>query len=159
MRRAVDFLLLLVYQLQDQVGRTRSFAFIDHLEEISGAFDEHRPEAAIPEVLRRLPAGHYNTDYGFSLEQFTHDHPDAVYRRTTLIICGDGRNNYNDPRPELLEGLVRRARKTVWFDPEPRNLWGTGDSQMPIYGPLVDALFQVSNLRELGEAIDRLFIG
>lgn len=158
MRPAVDFLLLLVYQMQDQVGRTRSFAFIDHLEEISTAFDQHRPEVAIPEVLRRLPPGHYNTDYGFSLAQFAHDHPDAVDRRTTLIICGDGRNNNNDPRADLLETLARRARKTVWFDPEPQDLWATGDSQIPLYAPLVNELFQVSNLRELAEAVDRLFL-
>ncbi len=64
MRPTVEFLLLLIYQLQDQVSRTRSFAYIDHMEEISAAFDSQRPEEAIPEVLQRMPPGHYNTDLG-----------------------------------------------------------------------------------------------
>jgi hypothetical protein len=156
MRPTVEFLLLLVYQLQDQVSRTRSFAYIDHIEEISAAFDAQRPEYAIPEVLQRMPPGHYNTDLGCSLEQFVHDHLDAVDRRTTLIVCSDGRNNYNDPRFDLIERLARRARQTVWFDPEPPDRWALGDSDMPGYIPHVNAVHQVSNLRQLGEAVDQL---
>lgn len=158
MRPVVYFLLLLVYQMQDLVGRTRSFAYIDHMEEISDDFAEHRPEVAIPTVLRRLPPGHYNTDLGASLDQFVHEHLDAVDSRTTLILCGDGRNNYNDPRTDLVEMLRRRARKFVWFNPEPPARWGSGDSDMPAYAPLVDAVYQVSNLRQLSEAVDRLFL-
>ncbi len=158
MRPAVDFLLLLVYQLQDQVSRTRSFAFIDHLEEISLELASARPEAAVPEVFRRLPPGHYNTDLGRSLEQMEHEFPDAVDRRTTLIVCGDGRNNYNDPRADLLQRLARRARRSVWFNPEPAELWELGDSDMAEYSPLVDAVYQVSNLEQLARAVDRLFV-
>lgn len=156
MRPTVEFLLLLIYQLQDQVSRTRSFAYIDHIEEISAAFDTQRPDYAIPEVLQRFPPGHYNTDLGCSLEQFVDEYLDAVDRRTTLIVCGDGRNNYNDPRFDLIELLSRRARHTVWFDPEPPDRWSLGDSDMPGYIPRVGTVHQVSNLRQLGEAVDHL---
>jgi uncharacterized protein with von Willebrand factor type A (vWA) domain len=157
MRPVVSFLLLLMYQVQAQVGRTRSFAFIDHMQDISQAFDGQRPEVAVPDVLHRLPPGHYNTDLGRSLEGFFHDQLNAVDGRTTVIICGDGRNNYNPPRGDLIDRLARRARKVVWFNPEPPALWGTGDSDMPAYAPLVDAVFQVANLRQLSSAVDQLF--
>jgi uncharacterized protein with von Willebrand factor type A (vWA) domain len=81
-----------------------------------------------------------------------------VDRRTTLIICGDGRNNYNDPRLDLVDFLRRRARRVVWFNPEGERQWGTGDSDMLQYAPAVDAVHQVSNLRQLTEAVDRLFM-
>lgn len=158
MRPVAYFLLLFIYQIQDQVSRTRSFAFIDHLEDISREFEENRPEVAIPSVLYRLPPGHYNTDLGSSLSQFTRDHPDSVDGRTTLIVCGDGRNNFNDPRIDLLHDLTRRARKVVWFNPEHRGAWGTDDSDMLAYAPLVDSVFQVSTLRQLERAIDQLFL-
>jgi uncharacterized protein len=158
MRPVVSFLLLLMYQVQAQVGRTRSFAFIDHLEDISPAFEGQRPERAVPEVLRRLPPGHYNTDLGHSLEEFVRTQLSAVDRRTTLIICGDGRNNFNPPRTDLVELLARRARKLVWFNPEPPALWGTGDSDMLDYAPLASSVFQVSNLRQLSQAVDRLLL-
>lgn len=158
MRPVVDFLLRLMHYVQDQVGRTRSFAFIDHIEEISDAFAEHSPELAVPIVLRRMPPGHYNTDMGFSLSQFAQRFLDSTDHRTTLIICGDGRNNFNNPRLDLVQMIVRRARKVVWFNPESPYLWGTDDSDMLEYARIVDTVYQVSTLRQLSEAIDRLFL-
>jgi hypothetical protein len=159
MRPVVDFLLRLIYEMQDQVGKARSFAFIDHIEEVTDEFTAARPEIAIPIVLRRLPPGYYSTDLGLSLDQFVKDYGDAVDRRTTLIICGDGRNNYNNPRLDLIDFLKRRAKRVVWFNPESKYEWGTGDSDMLQYAPLMDAVHQVSNLRQLTEAVDRLFEG
>jgi uncharacterized protein with von Willebrand factor type A (vWA) domain len=156
MRPMVEFLLLLLYYIQDQVGRTRSFAFIDHLEEISDPFRQHRPEVAVPIVLRQLPPGYYNTDLGSCLSQFSARHLEALDHRTTLILCGDGRNNYNPARAELLVSLARRAGRSVWFNPEPPYLWGTDDSDMLSYLPIMDSVFQVSNLRQLSQAVDRL---
>jgi hypothetical protein len=158
MRPVVYFLLLLVYQVQDQIGRTRSFAYIDRVMEISDDFIELRPEVAVASVLERMPAGHYNTDFGRSLEQFTSEYADAVDGRTTLIVCGDGRNNFNASRSDLLQMLTRRARTLMWFNPEPPTHWGSGDSDMHEYIPVIDGVHQVSNLRQLGQAVDRLLV-
>ena len=158
MRPVVDFLLRLMYEMQDQVGRARSFAFIDHIEEVTDEFAAHRPEVAVPVVLHRLPSGYYNTDLGASLAQFVKQHGDAVDGRTTLIICGDGRNNYNDPRLDLIHQLQRRAKRVVWLNPEDNYEWGTGDSDMLHYAPIVDSVHQVANLRQLTEAVDKLFV-
>jgi len=157
MRPVAEFMLRLMYDLQDQVARARSFAFNDHLEEVSDEFVGHRPDEAIPLVLHRIPPGHYATDLGHGLENFCADYLDAVDHRTTVIFLGDGRNNFNDPRLDLFELLRRRARRIVWFNPEERYMWGTGDSDMPQYTPLCAAVHQVSNLAELGEAVDKLF--
>jgi uncharacterized protein with von Willebrand factor type A (vWA) domain len=158
MRPVATFLLMLIYQLQDQLSRTRAFAFIDHIEDISPEFNHNRPEVAIPLVFRRLPPGHYNTDLGASLAQLAESHADAVDGRTTLIFCGDGRNNYNDPRVDLVRMLARRARRSIWLNPEHPARWRYGDSDMPRYQPCVDAVFQVANLRQLSQAIDRIFL-
>lgn len=157
MRPVVEYLLRLLYELQDQVGRTRSFAFIDHVEEISAAFEHNSADAAVSVVLRQLPPGYYSTDLGASLKQFCRRYLDAVDSRTTIILCGDGRNNYNNPRTDLVEMLQRRARRLLWFNPESRYQWGTGDSDMLQYARLVDDVHQVSNLRQLAEAVDKVF--
>ncbi len=157
MRPAVEFLLRLMYELQDQVAKARSFAFIDHIEEVSDEFIARKPADAIPFVLGKIPAGYYNTDLGQSLEGFCHDYSDAVDRKTTVLLLGDGRNNYNDPRLDLVDSLKRRARKLIWFNPEQTYLWGTGDSDMLQYLPLFDSVRQVSTLAELAEAVDHLF--
>ena len=157
MRPVAEFMLRLMYAMQDQVAKARSFAFNDHLEEVSDEFVGSQPDVAIPLVLHRIPPGYYATDLGRGLHDFTDSYLDAVDHRTTIIFLGDGRNNFNDPRLDLFELLKRRARRVVWFNPEERYMWGTGDSDMLQYAPLCDAVHQVSNLAQLGDAVDKLF--
>jgi uncharacterized protein with von Willebrand factor type A (vWA) domain len=157
-RHCAEFMLRLIYELQDQVAKARSFAFIDRLEEISEDFFEHSPEVAVRRVLSRLPSGHYNTDLGSSLATFWEDYPDAVDSRTTVILLGDGRNNFNDPRLDLLQAIRRRAHRLIWMNPEAASLWGTGDSDIPSYLPLCDHVHEVGNLAQLAEAVDHLFL-
>ncbi len=157
MRPVAEFMLRMVYEMQDQVSKARSFAFIDDIHDISITFVEHRPEDAVPIVLHELPPGHYNTDLGASLQTFVTDYLDTVDRRTTVIFVGDGRNNYNDPRLDLVTTLKGRARRVVWMNPEPAFQWGQGDSDMIAYAPLCDAVHQVATLQQLADAIDDLF--
>jgi hypothetical protein len=157
MRPVAEFMLRLMYEMQDQVGKARSFAFNDHLEEVSDEFIEHRPDEAIPLVLHRIPPGYYATDLGFGLQNFVDAYLDAVDRRTTVIFLGDARNNFRNPRLDLFEALRRRARRLVWLNPEPRWQWGTDDSDMLQYASLCAAVHQVSNLAELADAVDKLF--
>jgi uncharacterized protein len=157
MRPVVSFMLLLVYALQDQISRTRSYAFIDDMIDISLDFNESRPAEAIRGVLERIRPGYYNTDLGNSLATFARDHMGTIDHRTTVIILGDGRNNHNDPNLRDFEAVKRRARRVVWFNPESPRQWGTGDSDMPKYVPLCDVVHQVGNLRQLVDAVDSLF--
>lgn len=158
MRYCSELMLSLIYAIQDQISKTHAFTFIDHLEYVSPHFDHHNPTHAIDQVLRRMPGGHYNTDLGHSLDHFKKRYMDTVDHRTTFIVVGDGRNNFNDPRLEVFQAIARRARATIWINPEPLALWGTGDSDMHRYAPLCSRTFQVNNLQQLAVAIDQLLL-
>ena len=54
--------------------------------------------------------------------------------------------------------IGRRARKLIWMNPEYPAQWGTGDSDMLAYAPLCSEVYQVRNLRQLAEAIDRILM-
>jgi uncharacterized protein with von Willebrand factor type A (vWA) domain len=103
-----------------------------------------------------MPPGHYNTDLGYSLQNFTDDFMNTVDSRATFIIVGDGRNNYNDPRLDLFREIARRSHRTIWLNPESPALWGTGDSDMLKYASLCNSVFQAGTLAELTTAVDRL---
>jgi uncharacterized protein with von Willebrand factor type A (vWA) domain len=156
MRYCSEFMLTMIYELQDQVARARSFIFIDDLHEISDYFKAQRPDAAVQQVLMDNPPGSYNTDLGHSLQTFFDEKLDCIDHRTTVIVVGDGRNNYNDPRIDLALSLNRRARRVLWFNPEPEHYWGTGDSDMLRYAPVSAGVYQVANLSQLVAAIDRI---
>lgn len=159
MRPHASFMLTLMYELQDIIARTRSFAFIDDIHDITQDFQERVPATAIADVLARIPPGYYSTDLGASLNTFVRQHLDAVDRRTTVIVLGDGRNNYNDPGLASITTIKRHARRVLWFTPEHEGQWGTGDSDMHRYAPLMDHVHYVSTLKQLGDAIDRLLTG
>jgi uncharacterized protein len=156
-RPAAEFMLRLVYELQDQISKARPFVFIDDIKDIGEPFTAFRPEIAVELVLSENPPGYYNTNLGYSLAHFTKEYLDTVDHRTTVIILGDGRNNYLNPRLDAVEIIKKRARKLLWFNPEDPRMWGTGDSDMLEYRPHFDAVHEVSNLAQLAEAIDKLF--
>jgi hypothetical protein len=159
MRYCSELMLSLLYALQDQISKTYSFAFIDHLEYISPDFERKSSNEAVAQVLDRIPTGYYNTDLGNSLNDFSKNYLDKVDSRTTLIVVGDGRNNYNNPRVDLFRTISRRSRRAIWLTPEPPLLWGSGDSDMLKYALDCDTILQASNLTELTTAVDKLLLG
>lgn len=158
MRFCSELMLSFLFALQGQVRKTHAFAFIDHLESISEDFSGSNADEAIQSVLWRMPSGSYNTDFGWSLNDFQNEYMDTLNSGTTLIIVGDGRNNYYDPRLDIFSIMSRRAAHTIWLNPEPPYLWH-GDSDMPKYAPLCNNVLKVSNLRELADAVDTLMAG
>lgn len=158
MRYCSELMLSLVYELQDLVTKTHAFAFIDRLEYITPDLQGRDANAAISQVLVRMPPGYYSTDMGNGLQVFADDYLDTIDSRTTLIVVGDGRNNYNDPRLDIFTMLARRSRRTLWLNPEMPMMWGSGDSDMLEYAPICDTILQVSTLAELTAAVDRMLV-
>jgi uncharacterized protein len=156
MRYMVEFLLTLVYQLQDQVKRTHSFIFIADLVDVTMELEEHDSQVAVAKVLGENPPGYYSTDLGNSLNTFSNDYMSTIDSRTTVIILGDGRNNYNNPRLDIAQDMQRKARRLFWFCPESRAQWGTGDSDMHRYAPLADGVYMVRTLRDLANSVDSI---
>lgn len=153
-RYCAEFLLTLIYELQDQVAKTDSFVFNADLAEIGSVFRQYETQEAVQRALNANPPGYYATDLGTSLETFKHDYMGNMGTRTTVIILGDGRNNYRDPRLDIAEEIHRKARRLIWFVPEHPSEWGTGDSDMPEYARRSDGTYYVDNLRTLAEAVD-----
>jgi len=158
MRHVSELMLSLLYAIQDQISKTHAFSYIDHLEYVSPYFSGRQPGDAVTEILKKMPSGHYNTDLGYCLASFTKEYMDTIDYRSTFIVVGDARNNFNDPRLDVFRSLAQRSRVTIWLNPEGMHLWGTGDSDMLKYAPYCGKIFQVSNLAQMATAIDQLLL-
>jgi uncharacterized protein len=152
--RVARFLLLLLYQLSDVLPNVRTFAFSSELAEVTDVFRSRPVEAAVEEVL--FDWGRGNTDYGRALSDFRELALDDVNRRSTVIILGDARNNYYDPKSERLKEIALRARQVLWLNPENPDNWGAGDSEMPRYAPHCFRVSRCNSLRELEHFADAL---
>ncbi len=153
---AARFLLLFLYSLNEVLAEVRAFAFSDRLAEVSQTLDETEAAAAIDLVLEKI--GFRPTDYGRMLEDFDEGFLDAVDRRTTVIILGDGRSNNTEPRQDLLEKIYRRAKRVIWLNPEPKSFWGTGDSEMPCYVPYCHLAQVCNTVKHLERVVDDLLL-
>ncbi len=156
MRYMVEFLMTLVYEMSDHVQKTSSYIFISDMVDVSMDLEQMDSQDAVAKVLRENPPGYYSTDLGNSLNTFAKDHYSAIDSRTTVIILGDGRNNYNDPRLDIHGDMQRKSRRLFWFCPEPQGQWGTGDSDMHKYAAQADGVYRIRNLRDLANAVDSI---
>ena len=93
------------------------------------------------------------TDYPYFLN-FHDYYMGSVNKKTTVIILGDGRNNYFDPETALLRKIQEKSKRLIWLNPESIPFWGSGDSEMKRYGPLCDIVRECSTLRHLERIID-----
>lgn len=156
MRYCSELMLSLVYELKDQITKTQAFAFIDHLKYINPDFSGKHANEAVQRVLNKMPPGYYSTDLGYSLTNFASDYMDTIDNKTTFIMVGDARNNYNNPEIEIFKTIARRSHRTIWINPEARIQWGSGDSDMWKYEPYCDDILRASTLKELTAAVDKL---
>jgi uncharacterized protein with von Willebrand factor type A (vWA) domain len=133
-RSATRFMLTLLYSLQDQFSKVRSFVFVSELGEVTRFFENNDIHTGIQEALTKAGISYDSyTDYGNVLVNFYDNYFDAVNSRTTLIIIGDGRNNYSRTIEWVLEKIKSRARRIIWLNPEQKMSWGFGDSAALIY--------------------------
>jgi len=125
------FLLMFLYSVSEVLPKVRSFAFSSRLGEVTDLFERHDLEEAVAVVQQRF--GNMSTDYGRSFQDFERLCLKEIDYRTTVIILGDARSNYGNPRTEILRDIYGRAKQVIWLNPESRPLWSLGDSEMIKY--------------------------
>ncbi|MDP2228977.1 MAG: VWA domain-containing protein [Moraxellaceae bacterium] len=148
------FLLLFLYSLQEVIPKLRAFAFSSTLHEVTKSFERLPVEAAIDEVMDHYGFG--STDYGQAFRDLDDLARHDIDRRTTLIILGDARNNNGEAEANLLHQFHDRAKQVIWLNPEARNRWGSGDSEMLRYLPACTHAHSCRNLGDLERIVDRL---
>ena len=152
------FTLMLTQALREHFSGVRAFAFVDSTDEVTRFF---RPGADVADAVARIGReadvvafdGH--SDYGTAFEVFADRWPAAVGPKTSLLVLGDGRTNYRPPGLPVLADLVRRSRSAHWLNPEPRRLWGSGDSAADRYGEVVD-MVECRNAAQLADFVTTL---
>lgn len=152
------FTLLLVHALRQQFSRVRVFAFIDTTDEVTHMFGADADLAVVIQRVTREAAvftrdGH--SDYGNAFVSFTEKFPGVLTPRSSLLVLGDGRTNYRDPAAAVLAHLVTASRHAHWLNPEPRHLWGSGDSAVPRYQDVI-TMHECRSAKQLAAVIDQL---
>jgi hypothetical protein len=154
------FMLQFVYSLQEAFTKIRSFVFVAELGEVTPLFQEKEISDAIEAALEGGDAINVYTrsNFGYAFHHFWQNYLSAIDNKTTVLILGDARNNYNDPRAWCLRDIHNKAKNVVWLNPENPSAWGFGDSVMDKYLPYCDVAEECRNLRQLSKIVDGLLL-
>lgn len=155
------FTLQLTFSLAAQFSNVKVFAFVDALDDVTRFFGAG---SDLGTALSRLSSeakivwqdGH--SDYGHALDDFLQDHLNKVTPRSTVLVTGDARSNYRDPRVEAFAEIAHRARALYWLNPEASRYWNTGDSVMARYAPYCDTVREVRTIRQLERFVEELIL-
>ena len=136
----------------------RSFIFVADVGEVTQLFTEHDANDALEHGAARATSSTSTRTptSGARSSAFHRDYLSAVNKRTTVIVLGDARNNYNLPHEWVLKDVQQRAKQVIWLNPENRMTWGFGDSEMDRYAPYCTVVEECRNLNQLYRVIDRL---
>jgi uncharacterized protein with von Willebrand factor type A (vWA) domain len=154
------FMLQFMYSLQECFTKIRCFVFVSELGEVTPIFKEKDINGAIEKALDGGDVINVYTrsNFGAAFHYFWQNFMASVDQKTTVLVLGDARNNYNDPRAWCLRDVFNKAKDVVWLNPESPSAWGFGDSVMDKYLPYVDVAEECRNLKQLSKIVDRLLL-
>ncbi len=124
-RNVSRFMLQFVYSLQDLYSKVRSFIFVAEIGEITDHFRDNDIKDALDIALRGDLINVYaHSNFGYAFRTFAQDHIGVINKKTTVIVLGDGRNNYNLPHDWCLREIRSRAKQLIWLNPESKQYLG-----------------------------------
>jgi uncharacterized protein with von Willebrand factor type A (vWA) domain len=152
---ASRFMLQFVYSIQDLYAKVRSFVFVSDIGEVTKLFEDNEINRAVEAALKGDVIDVFShSNFGRAFEMFYKNYFAAVDSRTTVLIIGDGRNNYNRPNDWVLREIQRKAKQLIWLNPESRMTWGVGDSEMPRYAPHCHVAEECRSISQLYKIVD-----
>ena len=153
------FTISLVSAMSQEFSKLRAFAFVGRTIEVTELFKATSGPVKAVQAINALEGPtflHARTDYGRALTQFEQAVGSEVGRRSTILIFGDARGNYLAPEVQVLTRIAKRARALYWLNPEQPNLWGSGDSLMPVYARHCTEALSCRTLGDLRRFVERL---
>ncbi|MGQ0508490.1 MAG: VWA domain-containing protein [Myxococcaceae bacterium] len=156
-RNVSRLMMLFMHTLQSLFVRVRSFVFVSDVGEVTRYFKELDVDQAIDlATAGKTISLHSNSNYGRALAAFARDQLGSISRRTTVVVIGDGRNNFNANNAWALKDIRRKCRRLLWICPEERRSWGFGDSEMLHYAKLCHQVVVVQSLSDFAKVAEQL---
>lgn len=154
------FMLQFMYSLQEAFTKIRCYVFVAELGEVTSVFQEKDISQAIEKALDGGDVINVYTrsNFGYAFHEFWKNHLASVDKKTTVMILGDARNNYNDAKAWCIRDIQNKAKNVVWLNPESPSAWGFGDSVMDRYMPYCDIVEECRNLRQLSRVVDQIVL-
>ena len=152
------FGITLLFGMVSRFSSIKAFVFIDGLTDVTKTLKKLKKNE-IDSVLHNWNSyvksdGH--SDYEKSFQDLIDQNKKLNSTTKSLIVIGDGRNNYRNISEELINNLYNQFEKIYWMNPEKKKYWNTGDSQISKFERITKTTSEVRNYNQLRDFVNNI---
>ncbi len=154
----VEFLIYLVTCLRARFRKIRVFFFIDSVSDVSDFIWEDDLIEAKQEIKSKAQVQNSGfSDYGAVFKELAEDKLVEVSSRATLVILGDGKNNYRPAQSEYLAQISEKVRNVFWLNPLDVEEWNERDNMMREYQMYCSNVYRCRSAGDLQRIVQDIF--
>ena len=152
------FGITLLFGMVSRFNSIKAYVFIDGLTDVTKTLKQLKKNE-IDTVLHNWNSyvksdGH--SDYENSFQDLIDQNKKLNSTTKSLIVIGDGRNNYRNISEELVNNLYNQFEKIYWMNPEKEKYWNTGDSQIRKFERITKTTSEVRNYNQLRDFVNNI---
>ncbi|MDR3584908.1 MAG: VWA domain-containing protein [Desulfosporosinus sp.] len=154
----VEFLIYLVTCLRARFRKIRVFFFIDSVWDVSEFVCDDDLSGVKQEIKSsgdKVSSGF--SDYGTVFREMAENRLRDVSTRATLVILGDGKNNYRPAQTEYLAQISEKVRNVVWLNPLEFEEWDERDNMMKEYQNYCTKVYRCRSASDLHYIVQDVF--
>ncbi|MDA8226409.1 MAG: VWA domain-containing protein, partial [Desulfitobacterium hafniense] len=154
----VEFLIYMVRWLRARIRKMRVFFFIDSVWEVDRLDWNADPNGLIQEIKswgHKASSGY--TDYGAVFRELAETKLKEVSSRATVLILGDGKNNYRPAQAEYLAQISEKVRKIFWLNPLDIEEWKERDNVIKHYEDYCTKVYRCRSASDLQRIVQGVF--
>lgn len=154
----VEFLIYLVTCLRARFRKIRVFFFIDSVWDVSEFVCDDDLSGAKQEIKSsgdKVTSGF--SDYGAVFRELAENKLKDVSSRATLVILGDGKNNYRPAQTEYLAQIAEKVRNVFWLNPLELEEWNERDNMMKEYQNYCSRVYRCRSASDLQRIVQDVF--
>ncbi|WP_019850492.1 VWA domain-containing protein [Desulfitobacterium sp. PCE1] len=152
-----QFLLYLCQRIKSRFRKVRLYLFIDGIWDITCEewLNTGDSMAEIRSWGRKHSSGF--TDYGKVFNDFAQNVLPSLSTKGTVLIMGDGRNNFRPAQAEYLQEIQEKVKHIFWLNPLEEKDWTLPDNLMKEYRRYCTQVFPCRNLSDLWQISKKVF--
>lgn len=152
-----QFLLYLCQRIKSRFRKVRLFLFIDGIWDIT--HEEWMTTGDSMIEIRSWGRKHSSgfTDYGKVFKEFAQNVLPKLSTRGTVLILGDGRNNFRPAQSDYLQEIKDKVKHIYWLNPLDEKDWTQPDNLMSEYRKYCTQVFPCRTLNELWQISRKVF--
>jgi len=154
----VEFIIYVVICLRARFRKIRVFFFIDSVWDVSDfVWDDDLGvvKQDIKSWGRKASSGF--SDYGTVFRELAEDQLRDLSAHATLVILGDGKNNYRPAQAEYIALISSKVRHVFWLNPLDYLAWNEPDNIMQAYQIYCSKIYRCRTARDLQKIVMDIF--